>query len=78
MNHSTLTTESILYEFLIAGHFDPEHLQWISSLKQYQLEDANTKFVVAIADQAALYGLINRFRDLGITLLSIQTINTNK
>jgi hypothetical protein len=54
----------------IAGHLDPRWLDWFEDLEMQHLPDGNTELSGSVVDQAALYGLLNRARDLGLTLLS--------
>ena len=54
----------------IAGHLDPHWLDWFEGLHMQYLPDGNTELSGSVGDQAALYGLLNRARDLGLTLLS--------
>ncbi len=55
----------------IVGQLDPHWLDWFDGLEMDHLPDGNTKLSGSVVDQAALYGLINRARDLGLTLLSV-------
>jgi len=54
----------------IAGHLDSRWLDWFEGMEMHYLPDGNTELSGLVADQSALYGLLNRARDLGLTLLS--------
>ena len=41
-------------------------------------EDGDTLLTGTIIDQAALHGLLKKVRDLGMTLVSINSIDTGK
>jgi hypothetical protein len=55
----------------IAGHLQPRWQEWFAGLTMHHLPDGSTELSGRVADQAALYGLLNRARDLGLTLLSV-------
>ena len=55
----------------IAGHLDSRWLDWFDGMEMRHLPDGSTEFSGSVVDQAALYGLLNRARDLGLTLLTV-------
>ena len=55
----------------VAGHLDPRWLDWFDGLEMHHLANGSTELVGTAVDQAALFGLINRVRDLGLTLLAV-------
>jgi hypothetical protein len=65
------------YELRVEGRLGAEGAAWFEDLT---LETDETKTPVqtiirgAMRDQAALYGLISRIRDLGLTLLSMNPV----
>lgn len=61
----------------IAGQLDPHWLDWFDGLEMRHLPDGSTELSGSVVDQAALYGLLNRARDLGLTLLSV-VVETDK
>jgi len=60
----------------IVGHLDPYWLDWFEGLQIQHLPDGNSELSGLVGDQAALYGLLNRARDLGLTLLSVSVQTT--
>lgn len=65
------------YEFRVRGRLSPQSESWFQGMEI--AVDESVKPVQSIIrgyieDQAALYGLISRIRDLGLTLLSVQRI----
>lgn len=66
----SVTDMTVFLMIRIAGHLDPRWLDWFDGLEMHYLEDGNTELSGSVADQSALYGLLNRARDLGLTLLS--------
>lgn len=59
------------YEIVIFEHL-PD--QWISVFEGMQVQvlpDGKTHLTGSMADQSALYGLLMRLRDFGLTLISV-------
>jgi hypothetical protein len=63
------------YEIRVHGHIGREWSQWFDSLLVQELDDGSTRLRGALPDQAALHGLLNKIRDLGLTLLSVQRLD---
>ncbi len=51
---------------------------WLDLPTQIDLEQGLTYLYICPPDQAALYGAILRLRDLGLTLISVETIPTDE
>jgi hypothetical protein len=60
------------YRIRIRGHLDPAWSAWFDSLTVAQADDGTTELVGPLVDQAALFGLLARLRDLGATLLLVE------
>lgn len=63
---------SHLYEIRVQGHLDERWFHRFEGLTITLTAAGETVITGAIVDQAALYGLLNRIRDLGLDLLSVQ------
>ncbi len=61
------------YEITIKGHLDPHWKDWFSGLSLMHLEGDATLISGALPDQAALHGLLERIRDLNLTLISVSS-----
>lgn len=61
----------MLLNLRIEGHLDEKWSDWFEGLEMRHLADGNTEISGQVADQAALYGLLSRARDLGLTLLTV-------
>ena len=59
------------YEIKIKGHLDPRWSDWFGSLKVMQLEGNETALSGLLPDQSAQHGLLERIRDLNLTLISV-------
>jgi hypothetical protein len=55
----------------IAGHMDQRWADWFEGLALHHLPDGSTELSGQVIDQTALYGLLSRARDLGMTLLTV-------
>jgi len=59
------------YQIQVRGTLDPRWSGWFDQLAISHDAEGNTLLAGLLSDQAALYGLINRLRDLGLTLLAV-------
>ena len=60
------------YRVRVKSCLSEELLAWLDLTGKYDPQLAETLLLVATTDQAALYGLLNRLRDLGLTLISVE------
>jgi len=67
-----------LYEIRIKGHLDDRWTYWFEGLTITLKEDGDTLLIGPVVDQAALHGLLNKVRDLGIPLLSVNRIKPGR
>jgi hypothetical protein len=63
---------SCCYRIRIRGHLEPAWSAWFDSLTVAQADDGTTELVGPLVDQAALFGVLARLRDLGATLLLVE------
>ena len=59
------------YEIRVKGHLDAYWSDWFTGLQLTHLEANETLLSGWLPDQAALHGLLERIRDLNITLVSV-------
>jgi hypothetical protein len=63
--------ESAWYEIRLQGRLDPRWGAWFDGMTLTTHADGSTVIHGQVADQAALHGLLQRLRDLGLPLLSV-------
>ena len=59
------------YEIKIKGQLDPGWSDWFAGLQLTYLDKDETRISGPLPDQAALHGLLERIRDLNLTLVSV-------
>jgi hypothetical protein len=59
------------YEIRVTGHLGSRWASWFDGMTLTAADDGTTVIRGPVADQAALHGLLQTLRDLGITLLSL-------
>ena len=77
MTSSRMTTSDqppARYRIRIRDHLDPLWSAWFDGLAIYQQADGTTTLTGPVIDQAALFGLLARLRDLGATLLAVEPL----
>jgi hypothetical protein len=62
-------------EIRVKGQMDQHWAEWFKGFELDNGEGAETILLGEVQDQAALYGLIAKLRDLGLTLLSVNEID---
>ena len=71
---AALDRASERYHIRIDAHLDASWSAWFDGLTITQHDDGTSSLVGELVDQAALYGLLGRLRDLGASLLSLQRL----
>ena len=59
-------------EIRIAGQLDTKWAEWFEGFDLAHAETGETVLTGYVPDQAALYGLIAKLRDLGVKLISVK------
>lgn len=65
---------SIQIEIVVDGRLDSRRSGWFEGMTLTSQPDGTTRITGTVADQAALYGLISRIRDLGLKLISVNPV----
>jgi hypothetical protein len=63
--------EAVHYEIKVQGHLDAHWVDWFEGLTLEHDADGATVLSGPVLDGAALFGLLERVRDLGLTLISV-------
>ena len=63
------------YEIRLKGHLDARWADRFAGLSFSHASDGTTILAGPVVDQAALYGLLRKVRDLGLPLLSVILID---
>jgi hypothetical protein len=66
------------YEIRLTGHLDAHWAAWFDGLAVTREGDGTTVISGQIADQSALHGLLQRVRDLGLPLVSVNRIEPDQ
>ena len=66
------------YEIRLTGHLHERWAAWFDGLAVSHQSDGTTVISGPVADQAALHGLLHRVRDLGLPLVSVTQIETDR
>lgn len=61
------------YEIRVEEQIGEEWSEWFGRLAIHH-DEQSTLLVGPVADQAALYGLLNKLRDFGLNLISLRRI----
>ena len=60
------------YAIRVKGHLDQRWAEWLAGLTITQAGDGTTLLAGPLADQAALHGVLNKIRDLGLPIILVQ------
>jgi hypothetical protein len=62
------------YEIRVREQLQDHWSEWFDGLSLVPGPDSSTVLVGSVVDSAALFGLLDRVRDLGLTLLSVHAV----
>jgi hypothetical protein len=74
LNPETDPNQTVVYEIRIKGHLGRQWTDWFGDLTITLEEDGVTLLTGPVVDQAALYGLLRKVRDLGMPLLAVKSV----
>jgi len=61
----------LIYEIRIQGHLGQDWTGWFEGLSITLADNGETVLTGPVIDQAALFGVLRKVRDLGLPLLSV-------
>lgn len=67
-----------IYQIVVKGHLDSEWSDWFDGLTITLSDNGETLLTGPIVDQTALHGVLIKIRDLGLPLLSLTRIETER
>jgi hypothetical protein len=62
------------YEIRVRGHLAPRWAAWLDGLALTTEDDGTTVIRGPVADQAALHGVLQKLRDVGVPLISLTPV----
>ncbi len=68
----------MIYQIRFKGHLGCEWTEWFEGLTVTLEDNGETLLTGPVADQAALYGLLKKVRDLGMPLLSVNCLKPDQ
>jgi hypothetical protein len=66
------------YEIRLRGHLDSRWAAWFDGLSLSNENDGTTIIGGPVVDQAALHGLLQKVRDLGLPLVSVTQVQPDQ
>jgi hypothetical protein len=63
-------------EIRVKGQIDQNWSDWFEGLEIAYTDQDETVLTGEVADQSALYGLIAKLRDVGLSLISVNSMET--
>ena len=76
-NRNVNPDETVIYQIRIKGHLGQQWADWFDGLTITLVDNGDTLLTGAVADQAALHGLLKKVRDLGMPLIAVRRIESD-
>jgi hypothetical protein len=64
------------YAIRVEGHLDADWSDWLGGMAFSHEEGGLTRLEGPVIDQAALHGLLNKLRDLRLTIVTVERLET--
>ena len=71
-------SQPIVYQIRIEGHLGCQWTDWFEGLTMTREDNGDTLLTGPVIDQAALYGLLRKVRDLGMPLVSVNRVEPSR
>jgi len=68
----------MVYQIRVKGHLGSQWADWFGGMTITPTDNGDTLLTGPVVDQAALYGLLKRVRDLGVPLISAVWIKSGQ
>ena len=69
------TDQPRVYQIRLKGHLSSQRMDWFEGLIITLEENGDTLMTGTMIDQAALHGILKKVRDLGMPLLSLNSVD---
>jgi hypothetical protein len=66
--------QPLVYQIRLKGHLSREWTDWFDGLTITALDNGETLLTGPVVDQAALYGLLKKVRDVAMPLISVMRV----
>jgi hypothetical protein len=73
-NQAYMGNQPMVYQIRIKGHLGQQWTDWFEGLTITLEENGDTLLTGAVVDQAELHGILKKVRDLGIPLISVNSV----
>ena len=70
--------QPMVYQIRIKGHLEPRWTNWFEGMTITLENNGDTLLTGPVVDQAALYSLLRKVRDLGLPLLSVICVEPDR
>ncbi len=74
LSPSTDPGQPMVYQIRLKGHLGSQWTDWFEGLTITLEDNGDTLLTGPVLDQAALYGLLKKVRDLGMPLVSVNRV----
>ena len=75
-NSQTDPNPALVYQIRIKGHLGQQWTAWLADMEITWTDD-ETILIGPVIDQAALYGLLRKVRDLGLPLIAVTQLSSD-
>lgn len=69
------SSQPFVYQIRVEGQLGCQWADWFGGMTIAPQDNGDTILTGAVIDQAALYGLLKKVRDLGMPLVSVNRVN---
>lgn len=78
MSNKSDPRSPMIYQIRLESHLSPHWIDWFEGLTLTLEDNGETLLTGPVVDQAALYGLLRKVRDVGLPLISVTRINPSQ
>jgi hypothetical protein len=71
-------SQPMVYQIRLQGHLGRHWTEWFGDVTITLEDNGETLLTCSVVDQAALYGLLRKVRDLGLPLISVTRVKSGQ